>query len=181
MAFQESQTLHQGSGFISRLFRFSSPQSPPINPSFAPSPPLPIQAFLLPVDTRGQIGFPCSVALPESTPGPPHKYFLLRDISSFPHILVAVRNIYPLWVFLIFLFHRLNFPPPFPHPEINSELTSGLIQSSNRPKHIELQQEIWDIFVSLQSKFWIHFLTGLGHCSLPDVFILCPVGNFKEL
>lgn len=49
-----------------------------------------------------------------------------RDISRFfIHILVAVRNICPLWVFLIFLFHRLNFSPPFPHPEINSELTSG--------------------------------------------------------
>lgn len=66
-----------------------------------------------------------------------------RDISRFPHILVAVRNICPLWVFLIFLFHRLNFSPPFPHPKINSELTSGLIQSSSKPKRIELQQEIF--------------------------------------
>ena len=106
----------------------------------------------MPADTGGQImriGFPCPAALPESTPGPPYKYFLLRDISSSLHILVAVRNLYPLWVFLIFLFHRLNLPPPFPHPEINSELTSGLIQSSNKPKHIELHQEISDIFMSL--------------------------------
>ena len=55
-----------------------------------------------------------------------------RDISRFPHILVAVRNICPLWVFLIFLFHRLNFSPPFPILELQFLKTSNWAKN----KHI---------------------------------------------